>query len=88
MRLMANADITYSKPTPGFRPLIGGHREPLPEEPAPRFPPPRTERRFPRLESGQLLRALLLIVACLGLSRIPQPEKAQAITTVVAPKPM
>ncbi|MCC3244104.1 hypothetical protein LG047_02005 [Methylocystis sp. WRRC1] len=75
-------DVGYDPSTSPSRPraLVEHYRASLYEEQAHRSAPApqRRPRPFPRLSMGQVVRAALLMIACLGLAQLVQVGQASA----------
>lgn len=89
---MANVDIEFGGTATRPRAFIEAYRATLVEEqPARRPPPPPAPPRFSRVDTGQLIRALILVVVCLGFAQLPHVDGAgdkRAVAAVVTPKPI
>ncbi len=83
---MAHVDVEYMRSAPApYRPAASeAFGEDGAQTTSTRLAPPS----FPRLEAGQLIRALLLICVGLGLWQLPQAARSSAVTTVAATKPL
>jgi hypothetical protein len=84
---VANVDTVFGSAKARHpKALVETYRAALAEEKQPDRLPPPARPKYCRIDAGQMIRALLLVAACLGFAQLPRVDHAQLDKSAAAVK--